>query len=411
MKKATAPTINRPACAVPVWGGWDVVVAGGGIAGVAAALAAARNGARTCIVEKYAGLGGLATLGHVVVYLPICDGRGRQVSFGLAEELLKLPMAYSTAKPNGAWGDPASATREALAGPRYELVFDPGPMLIGLERLLEEAGVEIVYDTLIVDVARAPSGAISHLVVENKSGCGAFAAKVVVDCTGEADICFRCDEATETSDRNARAAWFYAINADRKIWLAHAVDPFQEANVAPGQMHFDGTDWRSVTRQIIESRKLILEVLAKRNATRAAEGQAPTHVFCAPAFHGFRMTRRLVADYTMTPADLHRWHHDAVGIFSDWRRRGPVYSLPYRSILAVKTPNLAAAGRCLSSTGDTWDVTRVIPVCAVSGEAAGTAAALAAASGRPLRDIPVADVQSALRRQGVRLDPELVGEG
>jgi len=122
------------------------------------------------------------------------------------------------------------------------------------------------------------------------------------------------------------------------------------------------------------------------------------------------MTRHLVSDYVMTPADLHRWHDDAVGVFSDWRKRGPVYSLPYRAILAVKTPNLAVAGRCLSSTGDTWDITRVIPVCAVSGEAAGTAAAMAAASGRPLRELPVADVQSALRRRGVRLDPALVAE-
>ncbi len=410
MKNESMSKIKRPARAVPVWGSWDVVVAGGGIAGVAAALAAARNGAKTCLVEKYAGLGGLATLGHIIVYLPLCDGRGRQVSFGIAEELLKAPIPYGAARPAGAWAAPAGATDEALRKERYELRYDPGPMVIALERILEEAGVEIAYDTLSVDVARAADGAITHLIVENKSGCGAFAAKAVVDCTGEADLCHGCGEATETSAKNVRSAWYYAVDAERKVSLGYAVDPFWEVDSRPELMRFDGTDWRSVSRQIIESRKLIVEDLAKRNASRSGEGHGPLHAFYAPCFHGFRMTRHLVSDYVMTPADLHRWHDDAVGVFSDWRKRGPVYSLPYRAILAVKTPNLAVAGRCLSSTGDTWDITRVIPVCAVSGEAAGTAAAMAAASGRPLRELPVADVQSALRRRGVRLDPALVAE-
>lgn len=409
MKKALSK-IKRPARTIPVWGSWDVVVAGGGIAGVAAALAAARNGAKTCLVEKYAGLGGLATLGHIIVYLPLCDGRGRQVSFGIAEELLKAPMLYGDCKPAGAWAAPAEATTEALRKDRYELRYDPGSMVIALERLLEAAGVEIAYDTVSVDVARAKDGAITHLIVENKSGCGAFAAKAVVDCTGEADLCHWCGEATETAAMNVRSAWYYAVDADRKVFLGHAVDPYWEVDARPELMRFDGTDWRSVSRQIIESRKLILDDLARCNAARAREGRGARYVFYAPCFHGFRMTRHLVSDYVMTPADLHRWHDDAVGVFSDWRKRGPVYSLPYRAILAVQTPNLAVAGRCISSTGDTWDITRVIPVCAVSGEAAGTAAAMSAAAGRPLRELSVADVQRELRRRGVRLDPALVTE-
>ena len=137
MKKESMSKIKRPARAVPVWGSWDVVVAGGGIAGVAAALAAARNGAKTCLVEKYAGLGGLATLGHIIVYLPLCDGRGRQVSFGIAEELLKAPIPYGAARPAGAWAAPAGATDEALRKERYELRYDPGPMVIALERIRE----------------------------------------------------------------------------------------------------------------------------------------------------------------------------------------------------------------------------------------------------------------------------------
>lgn len=402
--------ITRPEKKIPVWGKYDVAVAGGGVAGVAAALAAARRGAKTCIIEKYAGLGGLATLGHVIVYLPLCDGRGRQVSFGIAEELLKLPMRYSPCKPSGAWGDPGHASREELAKIRYELRFDPAPMSIGLERILDEAGVEIIFDTVLVDVARGGDGSITHLIAENKSGCGAFAVKSVVDCTGEADICHRCGEETETATKNVRSAWYYAIDPDRKVVLGYAVDEYWKVDEIPALARFDGTDWRSVTAQILESRKLILENVADRNQKRAEQALPPLAPFYAPYFHGFRMTRHLVSDYVMTSADVHQWHDDAVGVFSDWRKAGPVYSLPIRALLAVKTPNLATAGRCLSSTGDTWDITRVIPVCSVSGEAAGTAAAMAAASGRALRDVPVGDVQSALVKQGVVLDPELVKE-
>lgn len=403
--------IRRPEQEVPVWCEWDVVVAGGGIAGVAAALAAARNGAKTCLVEKSAGLGGLATLGHVIIYLPICDGRGRQVSFGIAEELLKLPMKYSGSKPEGAWAEPDGATREALCKRRYELQFDPGPMTLGLETLLSEAGVEIAYDSVITDLVLASDGAITHVIVENKSGCGAFAAKTVIDCTGDADVCDRAGEETETARKNVRSAWYYAVDAERRVSLGHAVEDYSPAAVSvPGKMLFDGTDWRSVSRQIIESRKLIILDIARINAKRTKDGLGSIYPFYAPFFHGFRMTRHLVSDYVMTESDVHVWHDDAVGVFSDWRKRGPVYSLPYRAIVGVKTPNLAVAGRCLSSRGDTWDITRVIPVCAVSGEAAGTAAAMAAAAGVPMRSLDVGAVQDALRKRGVRLDPDLVAE-
>lgn len=402
--------ITRPEKNIPVWGEYDVAVAGGGVAGVAAALAAARSGARVCLIEKYAGLGGLATLGHVIIYLPLCDGRGRQVSFGLAEELLKLPMAYSPCKPNGSWGDPAKASREELAKSRYELRFDPAPMAIGLERILDEAGVEIIYDTLIVDVARGTDGSITHLVVENKSGCGAFAVKTVVDCTGDADICHLCGEETETAAKNVRSAWYYAVDEDRKVILGYAVDEYWKVDERPSLMKFDGTDWRSVSSQIIESRKLILQSVEEMNRRRAEKSESPVSPFYAPFFHGFRMTRHLVSDYVMTAVDMFKWHDDAVGVFSDWRKAGPVYSLPLRALLARKTPNLSTAGRCLSSTGDTWDITRVIPVCSVSGEAAGTAAALAAKSDLPLASVPVALIQDELVKKGVVLNPELVEE-
>ena len=84
--------VVEPERRVPVTGVYDVVVAGGGIAGVAAAVAAARAGASVCLLDKESALGGLATLGNVITWLPICDGRGRQVIGGLGEELLRLSV-------------------------------------------------------------------------------------------------------------------------------------------------------------------------------------------------------------------------------------------------------------------------------------------------------------------------------
>ncbi|NLB68770.1 MAG: FAD-dependent oxidoreductase [Lentisphaerae bacterium] len=402
--------IRRPERNIPVWGEYDVIVCGGGIAGVAAALAAARSGVKTCLIEKYAGLGGLATLGLIVVYLPLCDGRGRQVSFGIAEELLKAPMKYSSCKPKGAWHSKDSATREELAEKRYELVFDPGPMALALERLVCDAGVELVYDSVIVDVIRNYEGAITHLVLENKSGCGALAAKTVIDCTGDADICHMCGESVEVYPDNTRSAWYYAIDEDRRISLELAVDYWSEEKTSD-KPRFDGTDWRQVTAQIVESRKYIIERLAADNRKRSEKGQVELSSFYVPFFHSFRMTRHLVSDYVITSDDVHRWHNDAVGIFPDWRKAGRVYSLPLRSILAVNTPNLAAAGRCISASGDSWDVTRVIPVCAVSGEAAGIVTAMAASDGCALRSVPVEKVQKELKARGVLLDKALVENG
>lgn len=405
-------TVFRSAKNVPVWKKFDVVVAGGGFSGVAAALAAARNGAKVCLVDKASSLGGLGTVGHVVIYLPLCDGRGRQVSFGIAEELLRLPMKYSSCRPNGAWAlpDPLKASRAERSAKRFELVYDPGPMIIGMERLLQDSGVELVYDSLIVDVIRDSDGGITHLILENKSGCGAFEAGNVIDCTGDADICTMCGEAIEVARRNHAGAWYYSVNSDRVVQLqCGSVHPYSSDDEIKYPF-FDGIDYESVTKHITYSRKLILEDLEYLNCKQREKGAEPLHVFTVPHMACFRMTRRLVGQCTMTESDVHKWHDDAVGVFSDWRKAGPVYSLPWRALAAVKTPNLAAAGRCMSATGDTWDVTRVIPVCSVTGEAAGTAAALTAKSGKRIADVKIDAVQATLVAHGVKLDPALVEE-
>ena len=154
-----------------VLGEYDVLVAGGGIAGVAAALAAAREGARVLLVERECMVGGLATAGLIAVYLPLC--------FGISDELLRLSILH------GADGDEPKAwlsggNREEKRAKRYQVQFNPHFFALDMERQLLAEGVSILYDTLICGTAVAEDR-ITHVVVENKSGRAAYAVKSVVD--------------------------------------------------------------------------------------------------------------------------------------------------------------------------------------------------------------------------------------
>ena len=139
-------TLTEPARVLPVIDDCDVLVCGGGVAGIAAALAAARTGARTVLLEREFLLGGLATLGLVTIYLPLDDGCGHQVSFGIAEELLRRSIRSGIVEdryPAG-WLD---GTPNA-DGPRFEVQYNPNAFAVEVEKLLTDAGVKILYGTL-----------------------------------------------------------------------------------------------------------------------------------------------------------------------------------------------------------------------------------------------------------------------
>ncbi len=401
-------TILEPARQIPVSASCDVLVAGGGIAGVAAALAAVRLGVSVCLVEKTCALGGLATLGNVTVWLPLCDGKGKQVSAGLAEDLLRLSVAdLSRDHPAaGFQGIPEcwqpGGDLEQRKQARYLVRFNPSAYLLSLEQLVLEAGVKIMYDTRICAVQRQAQ-AISHLVVENKSGRSAIACKMVVDATGDADVCFLAGEQTQSLESNVLCGWFYRL-ADGDLHLhamTQAYSPYANREGAAGPF-FRGDVAAEVTGQVLGSRALIRQKIA---SLRASDPQADVQLILPPTIPTFRMTRRLVGEYSLGESDAQCWFEDRVGLTGDWRKPGPVYAYPLRSLRGVLNHNLLAAGRCISADTTAWDVTRALPGCAVTGEAAGTAAALAVRQGlSSLQDLPVPGLQQQLRRQGVFLD-------
>ncbi len=387
--------ITEPRRDIPVAGYYDVVVVGGGVAGAAAAVAAARNGADVCLIEKENALGGLATLGLVVIYLPICDGRGHQVIAGLGEELLRLSLKYGPGSIPACWAeDLPAAERKKM---RYRVTFNPASYMLSLEELLLEEGVTLAYDSRFCGAHKDGDGSVDHVIIENKSGRLALSCAVVVDASGDADVAHSAGENTVSLDTNRRSGWFFSFDG-KEAKLRQAGDPLY-LDLPPGRKTYAGDNWRDVTQMNIESRRLAMEKLKEEKTLES--GGYPMMI---PVIPQFRMTRRLSGDFELDDTEGQQPPEDTIGLTGDWRRSGPVFPIPYRCLTGCSSGNLLTAGRCISVTDSMWDITRAIPACVVTGEAAGTAAAIAAHQGGRVRDVDMADLRARLRGQGVILD-------
>lgn len=355
---------------------YDVVVAGAGMAGVAAAVTAARCGKRIAVVERLFSMGGLATLGNINIFLPLCDGHGRQIIGGLTEELLllsvrnreeRIPQCWRNREDNNNPAFIESRTKE-----RYQVEFTPAEYQLSLEEIMIEAGVDIFYDTRICG-AHCVGNRIEAVTVENKSGRFGLGADVWIDATGDADLAYFAGALTESLSSNVRAGWGYYIDANGiGTSLVISNNFTQNASIVKyDPCRYRGDSGKSVSCQAIDSRNL----LRKRWGEMRRKNPALELVRISE-IPGFRMTRRIIGEATIRYEDENKWLPDTVGLFPNWRAPGSVWSLPYRSLYVKTLKNLAVVGRCISASGAAWDQTRVIPVCTLTGEIAGTAAAL-----------------------------------
>jgi hypothetical protein len=436
--------IIEPERKISVDSSCDVLVAGAGIAGIAAAIAAARGGKRVTLVEREYALGGMATLGLVTIYLPLCDGEGNQLTFGIGEELLKLSIIHGhEANYPNAWLDGGSI--EERIKNRYITQYNPHLFALSAAELLLELGVTILYGTLVCSVVK-DGDMISHVVVENKSGRSAIAVSSVIDCTGDADICHMAGAKTALHALGNRlASWYYfysvlhgagenaneaaARTAQRKSGpttpdhpLYHrggnvSLNMFGLADVAQGQnpnpekesgdkykaamtrslddnLRFTGVDGDGLSRAVIAAHGKMYEDILK--CREKDETYVPVTISTIPLV---RMSRRLCGVYTMEESENRKYMKDSIGMTGDWRKRGPAFEIPFGTLYGKEVRNLLAAGRDISVTDAMWDITRVIPPCAVTGEAAGTAAAI----GSDFTAISIPELQERLTANNVKL--------
>ena len=380
----------------------DVLVCGGGFAGISAALAAARQGKKVILLEKQFILGGLGTAGLITIYLPLCDGYGRQVSFGIAEELLRLSVSLCAEDryPEN-WLDSDDTTKRTEKDKRFEVQYNPQLFAILAEQLLTENGVTILYGSYAVGVSKQEDK-IDAVIIENKSGRQAIRVKTVVDATGDCDIAHFAKVPTETFKQgNVLAAWYYSLGQKgyNLNMVGFADIPDDQKNKANKiellvSKRFTGLDGKEISEMVRLSHTSTLNDILKRR--KNDEIIVPTSIATIPQI---RMTRKIVGEYTLHDTEEHKYFADSIGMVSDWRKRGPVYEVPFSTLFSKAVKNLITAGRCTSVTDSMWDIMRVIPCCAVTGEAAGVAAAIC----DDFTKIDMEKLQNKLKRNGVIL--------
>ncbi|MHB0936086.1 MAG: FAD-dependent oxidoreductase [Armatimonadota bacterium] len=369
---------------IPVVREVDVLVVGGGTAGVPAALAAARLGARTLLVEKFNSFGGAITWG-LTITLPAYPVVGP-----ILNEILRNMQAK--------WGAVAAMDHD----PHF-VVLDQELYKYESLLLLEEAGVELLLNTFAVD-AMVEDGALQGIIVENKSGRQAIRAKVTVDCTGDADIAFRAGAPTVTAPKDQLlpiTLMWVAANVDRErldaeyVGGADTVIHPKEINVWGGNYgNCDATDAWELTRAEVELRKISVGQWLDRRANWPGWEQSYIG-FMAPHV-GVRETRRIAGEYVVTDAEYQTAsYEDNIGTL----QFSPQF--PYRALLPRNVDNLIVAGRCVSTEPEVQHSLRIAPTCALLGEAAGAAAGLSITRNVAPKTLDAGVLQAQLMKQGM----------
>ena len=426
---------------IPVRHEVDIFVAGGGPAGCAAAIAAARQGLSVFLAERHSCLGGMGTAGQVPAFMTFTDGEhfladgiGREIAERLAEASgLEL---------------------------RRTLCIDAETLKRVYDDLVAEAGVALTFETALIAVEKDSDARVAHAVLAAKSGLFAVRAKVFIDGTGDGDLAAWAGAPFEKGDADGSmmpgtlcSLWacvdWDAVRegglgaGNKRIEEAYADGVFTTLDRhLPGMWRVgddlgggnightfgvDATDERSVTEALVWGRKLVLEY--ERYYKHYLEGFERMKLVATGSLLGIRETRRILGDYVLClddfksravfddeigrycyPVDIHASKPDEAHYRQFERefrtlRYGPgeSYGIPYRILTPRGLSNVLVAGRCVSADRYLQGSIRVMPGCFITGQAAGVAAALAIDKGADTRGIAVAELQQRLKTMGAYL--------
>ncbi len=410
-------TYREPARDLPVVRDVDVIVVGGGPAGLAAAIAASRAGARTVLVEQFGYLGGTATASLMACingFRNQVEPDATQTVRGIAEEIVLQLKAMDGL---GKSPYPQKAYPTTPGALEYSYAIDTERFKFLTLKLCVDAGVDLLLHTYFTD-AIVEDGVVQGIIVENKSGRQAMLARVVVDASGDGDVAARAgapfwqtakDEASRLND-----ALMYRIEfgKDRPA-EPHACDFGTNAVVwGPGAPPINGADAEQLSQAEVDARLRVFEDFAAKQAQHPELADA--RVVETPPLLGIRQTRFIEGEYKLTAEDAieGRRFDDVIAISScpvihsyGYRRylEHEGYDIPYRTLVPQKIDRLLVTGRCISSEQEPYESHRaMVPMMAI-GQASGVAAALAAQQGITPRELDVKTLQSALLEQGAEL--------
>ena len=430
--------VSEPGRQTPVVAETDVLVVGGGPAGQAAAVAAARAGAEVMLLERFGYLGGLASGGMVLLLDDMCGEREVSVG-GLALEIIdrleRIGACVTPPKGDCFRNDAEVRDRwvrwgfEELYGKKrpkpiiYSGAFDPEGWKQVSQEMVLEAGAKLRFHSWF-SRAIVEDGAVRGVVVETKSGRQAILGRVVIDATGDGDVFASAgapgvhgsyimtlvhrlaDVDTDAAIAFERADPAAAQQLDREVkqllggswemwWLLTPRPGVVWCN-CPHIPGHDGLDPEHQTKIEIEARRRFMKVAEFVRAHYPGFQRA--YILDAAPQLGVRQTRLLEGEYVVTKEDILERR-----TFPDVVARGRDYYTPYRSLVPKGIEGLLVAGRCYSATSEAQRISREIPPLMVMGEAAGTAAALSLESSVAPRKVDVSGLQKRLVAQGVNL--------
>lgn len=400
---------------IPVVKEVDVVVAGGGPAGVAAAIASARQGARTLLLERHGFLGGMGTAALVNPFMSYFSGR-KQLVQGIFQEMVDRLKA-----------------RSAYGGSGHAWSFDPEELKFTLNEMCLESGVQLQFHTFVVD-SIVENETVTGIITESKSGRQMIRSKVYIDCTGDGDLAARSGAefkiGRESDGKCQPASIMFRmgnVNTDKK---AREYAVANEPRLPQGRVLFfkmprdgevvvnmtrvvdlDATNVDELSRAEIEGRAQVKEIVdyLKQNV----EGFENSYLIETGPQIGIRESRRIMGEYLLTADDVLNCSkfddviarcsymidiHNPTGQGTEKARlpKGDWYEIPYRCLLPKGFTNLMAAGRCISSTHEAHSSLRIQATCYAMGQAAGTAAAIAVKTDTLPKDIQVKSLQKIL---------------
>ena len=394
-------TINKT---VPVKAHYDVIVCGGGVAGCAAAVTAAKRGKSVLIIEKSNILGGLATLGLINLFVPMCNGRGKQIIFGLAEKWLRDSARYGYDTIADVWknGEPLEYTEE-----RYMQRYSPYIFALQLTEEVKDSGADLLFDCIACEPVMEGK-TCKGVITESKSGTEYYSCDMLIDVTGDCDVLRRAGMPT-VSGTNFFTYIGYLINLESCAAAAESGN-IRKAykGVCGGSVNLYGDNqpadvpqWSGLTVEevsdyLIRNQRLMLKNLKKTDRNSR-------DVVMLPLMPQFRTTCHIAGDYTFTVGDAYKHFDDSVCAINDFDHKDHLFEVPLRTLCRHDYPNMLTAGRSACGDGYGWDLLRVIPPAILTGQAAAEAACLAIDTGVGVADVDIGKLQNTLEGDNIMI--------